>query len=85
MSEPMSVKVSSRCQIALPSQARKMLGIRPGDRLLVDIQDGVLILIPEPGDYVAALGGLDKGIWAGVDTAGYLREERGGWDRSGKS
>ncbi|MCB9159334.1 MAG: AbrB/MazE/SpoVT family DNA-binding domain-containing protein [Caldilineaceae bacterium] len=43
---PLAVKVSSRHQISLPSAARRQLGIEAGDRLLVDVQDGILILIP---------------------------------------
>ncbi|NLD72439.1 MAG: AbrB/MazE/SpoVT family DNA-binding domain-containing protein, partial [Chloroflexi bacterium] len=43
MPEPLTVKVSSRNQIAVPRAARERLGISPGDRLLVDIQGGVLV------------------------------------------
>ena len=55
MSEPVSVKVSSRHQISVPRVARDRLRIKSGDRLLVDIQDGLLILLPQPQDYVAYL------------------------------
>ena len=76
---PQTVKVSSRNQIALPSEARKKLGIRPGDRLLVEVQDGVLMLIPQPDDYVAAMAGLHREVWEGVDANAYLNEERNAW------
>jgi len=79
MSQLATVKVSSRNQIALPSQARKKLGIQPGDRLLVDVQDGVLVLIPQPEDYVAAMTGLHREVWDGIDTEAYLNEERDAW------
>lgn len=79
MSDPVTVKVSSRHQISLPSTARQALGIEPGDRLLVDVQDGLLILIPTPDDYVSAMAGLYREIWVGVDTDEYLREERASW------
>ncbi len=82
MSQPVSVKVSSRYQVAVPRVAREKLGIQSGDRLLVDVQDGVLILIPQPQDYVAHLAGLHKEIWAGVDTTAYLEEEREAWNNS---
>jgi AbrB family looped-hinge helix DNA binding protein len=45
MSEPVSVKVSGRYQVSLPSLARRLLNIEAGDRLLVDVQDGMLILL----------------------------------------
>lgn len=76
MSEPMSVKVNGRYQISLPSHARQELNIEAGDRLLVDVQDGLLILIPQPTDYVAAMSGLYADIWQNVDTEAYLDEER---------
>ncbi len=76
---PQTVKVSSRNQIALPSEARKKLGIRPGDRLLVEVQDGVLVLIPQPEDYVAAMAGLHREVWEDVDADAYLNDERDAW------
>ena len=79
MTQPSTVKVSSRNQIALPSEARKKLNIRSGDRLLVDVQDGVLMLIPQPQDYVAAMAGLHREVWDGVDAEAYLNEERDAW------
>ena len=77
-----SVKVSSRNQIALPSEARQRLNIQSGDRLLVDIQDGMLILIPEPGSYVSHMAGLGRQAWAEVDTDTYLAQERATWAQS---
>ena len=79
MTHPTTVKVSSRNQIALPSEARKKLDIKPGDRLLVQVQDGVLVLIPQPEDYVTALAGLHREVWEGVDADAYIDEERDAW------
>jgi AbrB family looped-hinge helix DNA binding protein len=79
MTKQSTVKVSSRNQIALPSEARKKLNIRSGDRLLVDVQDGVLVLVPQPQDYVAAMAGLHREVWDGVDAEAYLNEERDAW------
>ena len=76
MSQSVSVKVSSRHQISVPRLAREGLGLESGDRLLVDIQDGLLILIPEPHDYVARLSGLHQEVWSGVDADAYLDPER---------
>ena len=82
MSEAMTVKVSSRCQISVPSAVRAELGIESGDRLLVDVQDGVIILIPQPRDFVEHMAGRHKAVWAGVDTTRYLAEERASWNDS---
>jgi AbrB family looped-hinge helix DNA binding protein len=73
------VKVSSRHQITLPRSVRNELKIEPGDRLLVDAQDGMLLLIPLPANYADALAGRHQEIWAGIDTDAYLRQERSAW------
>ncbi len=79
MTEQLSVKVSSRNQIAIPGAARKALGIQAGDRLLVDIQDGVIVLIPKPSDYTTHMAGLYKEIWERQDSDRYLTDEREAW------
>jgi AbrB family looped-hinge helix DNA binding protein len=75
----MQVKVSKRHQIALPSAARQALGIAAGDRLLVDVQDNLLILLPAPESYTARLSGLHGEVWAEADSADYLEQERAAW------
>ena len=82
MTSSVSVKVSNRYQIALPSVARKQLNIQAGDRLLVDIQDGMIILLPQPENYVDHLGGLHQKIWRDIDTTTYLERERDAWQTS---
>lgn len=82
MSQAVSVKVSSRYQVVVPRIARERLNIQSGDRLLVDVQDGVLILIPQPQDYVAHMAGLHREVWADVDPTTYLEEEREAWNDS---
>lgn len=82
MTQQMRVKVSSRYQIAIPSRARKALNIQRGDRLLVDVQDGMILLIPVSEDISDHLAGLHKEIWKGVDAMTYIREERGSWGHS---
>ena len=79
MSERVTVKVSSRNQIAVPKVARERLNIQSGDRLLVDVQDGALILVPEPDEYAGRLAGLHRDLWADVDTGAYLDTERDAW------
>ena len=77
-----SVKVSAKYQIAVPQIARKKLNIKQGDRLLVDVQDGVIVLIPQPRRYTEYLQGLHGEIWKGVDVKKYLNGERGAWTNS---
>jgi len=85
MSKPTTVKVSQRHQIVVPSIAREQLNIRSGDRLLVDIQDGLLILLPQPQNYTEHLTGLHREVWSELDTDAYLQEERDAWNTSTSS
>jgi AbrB family looped-hinge helix DNA binding protein len=77
-----SVKVSAKYQIAVPQIARRKLNIKKGDRLLVDVQDGVIVLIPQPKRYTDHLQGLHSEIWKGVDVEKYLNGERDAWTNS---
>ncbi len=79
MASVTTVKVSSRNQIALPRAARQMLHIRPGDRLLVDIQDGMLVLMPQPESYTEQLASLHPEVWTEIDGQAYLDGERDAW------
>ncbi|HJS19694.1 MAG TPA: AbrB/MazE/SpoVT family DNA-binding domain-containing protein [Anaerolineales bacterium] len=78
-----SVKVSNRYQIAVPQLARKRLKIKSGDRLLVDVQDGMIVLLPEPENYTQALAGLHREIWE--KSGDYMIGERSAWTDSSKS
>ena len=82
MSEPVTVLVSSRNQIQVPRIARERLNIQSGDRLLVDVQDGVIVLLPQPASFTEKLAGLHADLWQEVDTNAYLQEERNAWDDS---
>ena len=84
MTNTTTVKVSKRYQIAVPALARQLLNIQSGDRLLVDIQDGMMVLIPRPDNYTVALAGLHQEIWQDVDAQKYIDEERDAWAGSAK-
>ena len=84
MSSSTSVKVSNRNQIAVPAKARRILNIKSGDRLLVDIQDGIMVLVPEPQNYTETLSGLHKEIWEKENAQKYINEERNAWAGSQK-
>lgn len=74
-----TVKVSKRYQIAVPAIARAKLNIQDGDRLIVDIQDGMMILLPQPENYTQNLAGLHREIWTMQDPQKYTDEERQAW------
>ena len=76
------VKISSKHQIAVPSAVRKELHLSAGDHLLVQVRDGVMVLVPERGDAVDQLRGLYREIWDGVDAQEYVNRERDAWETS---
>jgi AbrB family looped-hinge helix DNA binding protein len=72
---PLSAKVSTKHQIALPSEARRRLGIKPGDRLTVLVRDDELVLRRRPALASDRLRGIARGAY-GDDPAAYLRTLR---------
>ena len=84
MTKPSSIKVSKKYQIAVPAAARQLLHIKTGDHLLVDVQDGIIVLVPRPENYTAMTEGLHHEIWEGVEANKYVAGERHAWTRSPK-
>jgi len=75
----MIAKLSSKNQITLPRDLRVKLNIKAGDHLLLDIQDGMMVLIPQPESYANRLQGLKPEIWKDLDAKKYLEEEGVSW------
>jgi AbrB family looped-hinge helix DNA binding protein len=76
----LSVKVSTKHQIVVPSEARARLGIQAGDRLTVVVNDDSIVLTKRPGRPSDRLRGLGADIWEGVDPVEYVRALRREWD-----
>lgn len=79
----LSVKVSTKHQIAVPSQARRQLGIAAGDRLSVEVTDDAIVLRrrpARPSERLRQLGALG-GVWKHVDPLAYVSELRNELER----
>lgn len=74
MMHMISVKVSSKHQIAVPSEARKALGIKAGDRLSVEIVGDSMVIKPRQLAG-ARLRGKYQGYW-GDDPVAWVRALR---------
>ena len=72
-----SVRINSQYRITLPKWALRQLKISSGDHLLVDVQDGLVTLLPLHQGYTPSLAGLHGEIWADGDE--YLVRERSAW------
>src|SRR3990172_9839185 len=75
----LSVKVSTKHQIVVPSAVRRQLGIKAGDRLEVRIEDGDVVLHPSPARASERLYGLGRGMY-GPDPDLYIPQLRDQWE-----
>jgi AbrB family looped-hinge helix DNA binding protein len=76
-----SVKVSSKRQITIPSDACRQLGITAGDRLSVVVRDDELVLHRRPATAFERLWGLGAHVWEGVDPVEHTRRLRDEFER----
>jgi AbrB family looped-hinge helix DNA binding protein len=75
----LSVKVSSKHQIAVPSEVRRALGIKAGDRLGVEVAGNVIVLRPNVPTVAERLRGSGRGMY-GPDPVAYVRALRDEWE-----
>ncbi len=66
------VKLSSKNQIIIPREARKALGVKAGDKLLVVVRGDMVILLRKPERYSKAISGIARGLYPDE----YLKKER---------
>ena len=68
--------LSSKNQIVIPREAREALRLKPGDKILVSVHGGRVVILQKPKSYAAAIRGLARGTFP----KGYLKKERESWD-----
>ncbi len=71
--------LSSKSQIVLPAEVRRRLGLHPGDRLVIEVEDDHVVIRKAPVSDVDALAELRSELWRGY--AQELEEARNEWDR----
>ena len=73
--------ISSKNQITLPARLLREIGLKPGDKVAVEVEDGCLVLHPRPKDWVSYTAGSMPGYYGKTkeDIDQYLREVRGSW------
>jgi len=72
-----TIKLSSKYQVVIPRAARKALGLKVGDELLVLCKPDRVVMMPKPKKYTRRTTGLHREIWRGAET--YLKDERESW------
>ena len=68
--------ISGKNQIVIPREARQALGLKAGDKVLVVVRGGAVIVLRNPKSHQAAIRGLSRRRYP----AGYLQKERRSWD-----
>jgi AbrB family looped-hinge helix DNA binding protein len=69
------VTLSTKNQIVVPREAREVLGLRSGDKLLAVVRGRTVILMKKPKSYSKELHGLGEKLYGD----GYLERERNSW------
>ncbi|HUU38621.1 MAG TPA: AbrB/MazE/SpoVT family DNA-binding domain-containing protein [Candidatus Desulfaltia sp.] len=70
--------VSSKSQITLPAAACRTVGIKPRDRVLIEVKEGEIVVRPAP-DIMSFEGFLGKALPREKEKeamAGFIMEER---------
>jgi len=82
----LSAKVSTKHQIAIPSEARHRLGIEAGDRLDVAVIDDAIVMRKRPSRPSDRLRGMARGRgWYAPDPATYLARLRDEWEERARA
>jgi AbrB family looped-hinge helix DNA binding protein len=68
--------LSRKNQIVISEEARRALGVKAGDKLLVVVRGDQVIVFQKPKAHHTAIRGLAKRLYP----AGYLRKERRSWE-----
>ncbi len=76
------VKLSERNQMVLPREARETLGIKPGGRVVVVVEEQGVRLLPEPENWTEYIYGLGAEVWTQLGGGEALvAAERAAWER----
>jgi AbrB family looped-hinge helix DNA binding protein len=65
--------LSSKNQIVVPREAREALGVKAGDKILISIVGGKVLVLEKPKSYHRAILGRGK------YPKDYLKKERASW------
>jgi AbrB family looped-hinge helix DNA binding protein len=68
--------LSRKNQIVIPHEARQALGLKAGDKLLVVVRGGTVIILPKPKAHHIAIRGLASRAYR----SDYVEKERRSWE-----
>lgn len=68
--------ISSKNQIVIPREAREALGVKAGDKVLVVIRGGNVLVLQKPESHSSAIRGIARKTYP----SSFLKKERQSWD-----
>ena len=74
------VTMTSKNQITLPIEIARQLSVKPGDKLVVELVQDHVVLMPQPGSWADYVVGSVKGVYGArkEDIDSYINEVRYG-------
>jgi AbrB family looped-hinge helix DNA binding protein len=68
--------LSSKNQVVIPREARKALGVKPGDKLMFVVLGNRVVIMQKPKSFAKALHGIASAVYP----PDYLQKERDNWE-----
>jgi antitoxin ChpS len=77
-----TITLSSKHQVTLPVEMVRSLGLKAGDRLVAELIDNRIVLLPQPESWADYFSGSMKGVYGSTkeEVDRYIAEVRYGWD-----
>ncbi len=77
-----TITMSSKNQVTLPADMVRGLGLKPGDKLVAQLIDDRIVLLPKPESWTEYFSGSLKGVYGSTkeEIDRYIAEVRHGWD-----
>ena len=75
------VTISSKRQITIPADLFRLLKLQQGQKLIVEVNEGRLIISPRPESLTKELRGLTRGLYGknASEIDDYVKKERDEW------
>ena len=76
------ITLSSKHQVTLPVDIVRSLGLKAGDKLVAELIDDRIVLLPQPASWADYFVGSMKGVYGSTkeEVDRYIAEVRYGWD-----
>ena len=77
-----TITLSSKHQVTLPVDIVRSLGLKAGDKLVAELIDDRIVLLPQPDSWTDYFIGSMKGVYGSTkeEIDRYIAEVRYGWD-----